>query len=601
MSKLNEVSDPLDRVEGAKAQCFDASTEQRKGKRVEFIDKLPSQPLSNPRNVGQASSSHTHNMNEFRIDGASEEAHAISGLRSSKVLVDPHTDHKHRKDSLEERDDRPSPMIILEEDSEDEEAPDEESRAEPNPEVYKPQVPYPQLLSQPRVPTSDSDDTLLEAFRQVTITIPLVDAIQHFPSYVKFLKGLCTRMRKPKHIHMSEAISSIMLSTLPRKRRDSGAPMISCEIGGRTFTQSLLDTRASVNILPKGVYDICPLGELQPLFIELSLADGSVRRRHDVVEDVIVKVENYYFPVDFIIMDMKSTKDLADSPIILGRPFLAIVKAITDWGKGEVIFQVGDSTMKVSINKFIRHPSHESDEVGAIDIYEDPEISSCIEETMAAIEDRSFEEPEDDPFPSSEMALELKLLPFTLKYAFLDHHSANPVIISSQLDHDQEERLLAVLGARKKAIGWNLLDLKGIDPSFCTHCIFLEEDSRPSREAQRRLNPKVWDVNKDEILKWLNASIIYPIFDSPWVSPVHDVPRKAGIIVTTNDKGEEIQTHLPTKWRVCIKYRKLNAATKYHFPLPFIDQILDKLSGQGFYCFLDGYLGYNQLAIHLDD
>ena len=165
MSKLNEVSDRLDRVEGAKAQCSDASTEQRKGKRVEFLDQLPSQPLGNPRNVGQASSSRTHNVNEVGIDGASEEAHAISGLRSGKVLVDPHTDHKRRKDPLEERDDRPSPTIIPEEDSKDEEAPNEESRAEPNPEVYKPPVPYPQLLSRHRVPTSDSDDTLLEAFR----------------------------------------------------------------------------------------------------------------------------------------------------------------------------------------------------------------------------------------------------------------------------------------------------------------------------------------------------------------------------------------------------------------------------------------------------
>ena len=229
--------------------------------------------------------------------------------------------------------------------------------------------------------------------------------------------------------------------------------MISYEIGGRTFTRSLLDTGASVNILPKGVYDVFPLGELQPLFIELSLADGSVRRPHGVVEDVIVKVENCYFPVDFIIVDMKSTKDLTDSPIILGRPFLATAKAITDWGKGEVIFQVGDSMMKVSINKLMRHPSHETDEVGTVDIYEDPEISSCIEETMTTIEDRSFEEPEDDPFPSGETAPELKLLPATLKYAFLVHHSANPVIISSQLDHDQEERLLAVLRARKEAIG----------------------------------------------------------------------------------------------------------------------------------------------------
>ena len=99
MSKLNEVSDRLDRVEGAKAQCSDASTKQRKGKRVEFIDQLPSQPIENPRNVGQASSSRTHNVNEVHIDSASEEAHAISSLRSGKVLVDPHTNHKRHKDS----------------------------------------------------------------------------------------------------------------------------------------------------------------------------------------------------------------------------------------------------------------------------------------------------------------------------------------------------------------------------------------------------------------------------------------------------------------------------------------------------------------------
>ena len=159
----------------------------------------------------------------------------------------------------------------------------------------------------------------------------------------------------------------------------------------------------------------------------------------------LYREEESLTPVDFIIVDMKSMKEFTDSPIILGRPFLATAKVITDWGKGEVIFQVGDSTMKVSIKKLMRHPSYESDEVDAVDIYEDPEISSCIEETMAAIEDRSFEEPEDDPFPSDETAPELKPLPSTLKYVFLDHHCANPVIISSQLDQDQEERLLVVL------------------------------------------------------------------------------------------------------------------------------------------------------------
>ena len=106
---------------------------------------------------------------------------------------------------------------------------------------------------------------------------------------------------------------------------------------------------------------------------------------------------------------------------------------------------------------------------------------------------------------------------------------------------------MVVLRGRKEAIGWNFSDLKGIDPSLCTHCIFLE-DSHPSRKAQRRRNPKVWDAVKDEILKWPNVGIIYLISDSPWFSPVHVIPKKAGITVMTNDKGEDLQTRLPMKW-----------------------------------------------------
>ena len=137
-------------------------------------------------------------MNQVHIDSASEEAHAISGLHSGKVLVDPHKDHKCHQDPHQEKDDQSSPTIILEEDSKDEEAPNKQLiRAEPNPEVYKPSVPYPHLLSRPWVSTSKNDDTFLKAFRQVTITIPLVDAIQHIPSYAKFLKGLYSRTRKP--------------------------------------------------------------------------------------------------------------------------------------------------------------------------------------------------------------------------------------------------------------------------------------------------------------------------------------------------------------------------------------------------------------------
>ena len=112
--------------------------------------------------------------------------------------------------------------------------------------------------------------------------------------------------------------------------------------------------------------------------------------------------------------------------------------------------------------------------------------------------------------------------------------------ISSTLEIKQEEKLLEVLRKNEVAIGWTLTDLKGLDPSLCTHRIFLENELRPVREAQRRLNPRVWEAVKEEIFKWLNAKIIYPISDNQWVSPVHVIPKKAGVTVTTNEKGEEI-------------------------------------------------------------
>ncbi|XP_058222919.1 uncharacterized protein LOC131332640 [Rhododendron vialii] len=198
--------------------------------------------------------------------------------------------------------------------------------------------------------------------------------------------------------------------------------------------------------------------------------------------------------------------------------------------------------------------------------------------------------------------LELKALPDTLKYAFLGESNTFPVVISSSLEKLQEEKLLVVLRRHTKAIGWTIADIQGISPSLCSHHIYLEEDVKPSRQPQRRLNPIMKDVVRAEILKLLDVGIIYPISDSKWVSPIQVVPKKARVTVVPNDKGEPVPTRVTTGWRVCIDYRKLNASTrKDHFPLPFIDQILERVAGHAFYCFHDGYSGYNQIEVALSD
>jgi hypothetical protein len=155
-----------------------------------------------------------------------------------------------------------------------------------------------------------------------------------------------------------------------------------------------------------------------------------------------------------------------------------------------------------------------------------------------------------------------------------------------------------VLKEHKEAIGWTVVDLKGIDPSICMHRIHLEEGARPSRVAQRRLNPNMKEVVMKEVVKLLDAGIIYPISDSKWISPTQVVPKKPGLTVIENAARELIPQCTTTGWHVCIDYRKLNSHTrKDHFPLPFIDQILEHLVGQSYYCFLDGYSGYNQVAV----
>nr|GFB14096.1 reverse transcriptase domain-containing protein [Tanacetum cinerariifolium] len=126
----------------------------------------------------------------------------------------------------------------------------------------------------------------------------------------------------------------------------------------------------------------------------------------------------------------------------------------------------------------------------------------------------------------------------------------------------------------------------------------MEEDFEPVVQHQRRVNPKIHDVIKNEVLKLLDAGLIYPISDSPSVSHVHCVPKKSGFTVVENEENELILTRLVTGWRVCIDYRKLNEAIrKDRFPLPFMDQMLERLAGNEYYCFLDGFSGYFQIPI----
>ncbi|GKC45139.1 reverse transcriptase domain-containing protein [Tanacetum coccineum] len=222
-----------------------------------------------------------------------------------------------------------------------------------------------------------------------------------------------------------------------------------------------------------------------------------------------------------------------------------------------------------------------------------PEIRKELKLCEAKTTKSSIDEPPE---------VELKDLPPHLEYAFLEDNNKLPVIIAKDLSVDEKTALIKVLKSRKQAIAWKLSDIKGINPEFCSHKILMEEDYEPAVQHQRRVNPKIHDVIKKEVEKLLDAGLIYPISDSPWVSPVHCVPKKRGMTVVTNDENELVPTRLVIGWRVCIDYRKLNEATrKDHFPLSFMDQMLERLTGNEYYCFLDGFSGYFQIPIDPKD
>ncbi|GJU33883.1 reverse transcriptase domain-containing protein [Tanacetum coccineum] len=387
----------------------------------------------------------------------------------------------------------------------------------------------------------------------------------------------------------------------------------------------------------------------------LELADRTISKPLGIAENVFVKVGKFYFPVDFVILDFVADPRV---PLILGRPFLSTAHALIDVYEGEIILRHDDQSLilKCGDTPTISYDNFES--VKRIDLIDatcaeyapkvldftesgdstsinlDPPpftpfegsemiIEQEIEELHVTYLENLLEDLNDDPFSSfipskfkkaiknvesvktsieEPPDLELKDLPSHLEYAFLEKDNKLPVIISKDLKEDEKVKLVEVLKAHKSALAWKISDIKGIDPKFCTHKILMEDDYKPVVQMQRRVNPKIHEVIKKEVIKLLDAGLIYPISDSPWVSPVHCVPKKGGMTVVKNDDNELIPTRLVTGWRVCIDYRKLNDATrKDHFPLPFMDQMLERLAGNEFYCFLDGFSGYFQIPIDPQD
>ena len=231
--------------------------------------------------------------------------------------------------------------------------------------------PFPQALRGKRKIPNQAE--IWEVLRQVKVNIPLLDMIKQVPTYAKFLKDLCTVKKGlgiEKKAFLTKQVSAIIQSKTPVKYKDPGSPTISVTIGGTCIDKALLDLGASVNLLPYSVYKQLGLGELKPTNVTLSLAYRSVKIPKGIVEDVLVKVDKFYYPVDFVVLDTEPLENGPNHvPIILGRPFLATANAIINCRNGVMQLTFGNMTLELNIFHLSnKHKLVEDDKEGSNEV-----------------------------------------------------------------------------------------------------------------------------------------------------------------------------------------------------------------------------------------
>ncbi|KAL5582009.1 hypothetical protein UlMin_014451 [Ulmus minor] len=378
----------------------------------------------------------------------------------------------------------------------------------------------------------------LDVLKQLHINIPLVEALEQMPNYVKFMKDMLTKKRRFgefETVALTRECSAVLQNKLPPKLKDPGSFTIPCSIGNQYFGKALCDLGASINLMPMSIFKKLGIGEARPTTVSLQLADRSIAHPEGKIEDVLVKVDKFIFPVDFIVLDYEVDLEV---PIILGRPFLATGRTLIDVQKGELTMRVQDEHVTFNVFQSMKFPSdmEECSVISLADSLVAEQLERCCEDSLQStmldgsnLEDEIEEEwawietkqgvgkqklqfepldmsSREFKLPKSSVdeppVLEMKPLSSHLRYAYLGDSSTLPVIISASLTKEQEGQLLEVLKNFKKAIGWTLADIKGISPSFCLHKILLENNEKGSIEAQRRLNPIMKEAVKKKIIKW---------------------------------------------------------------------------------------------------
>nr|GEV46423.1 hypothetical protein [Tanacetum cinerariifolium] len=385
------------------------------------------------------------------------------------------------------------------------------SAPKPNP---KPLIPYPSRLHDQKLrdKANDQKEKFFQIFQDLNFNISFADALILMPKFGPTIKSLLTnkdKMFKLARTPLNEHCSAVLLKKLPEKLRDPKKFLIPCDFSGMDECLALADLGASINLMPLSVWNKL-LPELSPTCMTLELADRSISRSVGVTKDVFVKVGTFHFSADFVVVDFDADPRV---PLILGRSFLKTGSALIDVYEGELTLRVGKEAINSILIKLrdtqlimmICRPSTEP-----IVSNSSPTLTS-FGDKLKVVEPTNEKSSIDEP-----PVVKLKDLPPHLEYAFLEGDDKLPVIVAVDLKDEEKTALIKVLMSHKQAFTWKLSDIKGIDPEFYTHKILMEDDFKPAVQHQRRVNPKIHKVIKKEVLKLLDAGLIYPILDSPW-------------------------------------------------------------------------------------
>ncbi|GJW92057.1 reverse transcriptase domain-containing protein [Tanacetum coccineum] len=476
----------------------------------------------------------------------------------------------------------------------------------PEPEVApkpkpKPLIPYPSRLNDQKLREKANNQMLkfLQIFQRLHFDISFADALLYIPKFASMFKSLLCNKEKLFELAstpLNENFLAVLLKKLPEKHGDTGKFLIPCDFLELDECLALADLGASINLMPLFVWKQFLLAELTPTSMKLELANQTFaypKVDYDVDPRVPLILRRPFLRTARALIDVygkELTLRVDDEAITFkvrhtsrySRNYetvnqVNVIDVACEEYAQEVLgfsdsstsgnptpsdpiiassspsftpFEGGDFILE-EIETFLRTPEDLSnldddyyDTEGDIRyleklINEDPSPNlppmknDDLKQVDVTLTKPSIEEP---------TKLELKDLASHLEYAFLEGTDKLSIIISKELKEEEKDAPLKFLNLHKRAIAWKISDIKGIDPSFCTHKILMEDDFKPAVQHQRRVNPKIHEVIKKEVIKLFDAELIYPISDSPWVSPVHCIPKKGGMTVVENEDNELIPT-----------------------------------------------------------